>query len=473
MGHTRRRAHRVARLVAIGAVVCGGVMVSQAAADGSPANGSGGDPTRVLGARDTRDAELARTLVDKLGTSRTAGSWIGSDGRAVVAVTDAEAADQVNQAGARAKQVRYSMRQLRSATETLRKAPRVAGTAWAVDATSNEVVVLGDSSVSADQWSRMKGVASAIGGEVRMERTAGSFTTRTLGAEPIFTQGGRCSAGFNVTNGQAGFILTAGHCGPNGTAWFADTQGNTTVGTTVRSDFPGSDFSLVQYQNTSLDQSSVLNIGNGQTVRITGAADPVVGQKVFRSGSTSGLRTGSVTALNATVNYPEGTVSGLIQTDVCAEPGDSGGPLFAQNVALGVTSGGTGDCTSGGVTFFQPVTKAMTALGVSLPNAPASDGDGEAAGTASTAPNNGSDPAAQGAAGGPGGAGGAGGQGGQVSPIIPGTQGDTSSLAGVVAYAQSFGPGLALIGAGLLGFLATLLIRPGRRGYRGYSTRWG
>jgi streptogrisin D len=297
---------------------------------------------------------------------------------------------------------------------------------------------------------------------VRMERTTGSFTTRTLGAEPIFTQGGRCSAGFNVTNGQAGFILTAGHCGPNGTAWFADTQGNTSVGTTVRSDFPGSDFSLVQYQNTSLDQSSVLNVGNGQTVRITGAADPTVGQKVFRSGSTSGLRSGSVTALNATVNYPEGTVSGLIQTDVCAEPGDSGGPLFAQNVALGVTSGGTGDCTSGGVTFFQPVTKAMTALGVSIPNAPASDGD--AAGAAPTSPDNGAGAAAPG---------GAGDQGGQVSPIIPGTQSDTSTLAGVVAYAQSLGPGLALIGAGLLGFLATLLIRPGRRRYSGYSTRWG
>ncbi|MEU0805074.1 S1 family peptidase [Streptomyces sp. NPDC005970] len=465
MGHTRRRAHRVARLVAIGAVVCGGLMISQAAADGSPAHKSGGDPTRALGARDTRDAELARSLVDKLGTSRTAGGWIGTDGRAVVAVTDEAAAEEVTRAGARAKQVRYSMRQLRSATETLRAAPRVAGTAWAVDATTNKVVVLGDSTVSTDQWSRMKGVAAEIGGEVRMERTTGSFTTRTAGAEPIFTQGGRCSAGFNVTNGQAGFILTAGHCGPNGTPWFADNQGNTTVGTTVRSDFPGSDFSLVQYQNADLDQSSVLNVGNGQIVRITGAADPVVGQQVSRSGSTSGLRSGEVTALNATVNYPEGTVSGLIQTNVCAEPGDSGGPLFAQNVALGVTSGGTGDCTSGGVTFFQPVTKALTALGVSIPNAPASDGGDAAAGAAPTTPANGANGAGAPVA--PGGA------GGQVSPIIPGTQGDTSSLAGIVSYAESLGPGLALIGAGLLGFLATLVIRPGRRRYSGYSTRWG
>lgn len=34
-------------------------------------------------------------------------------------------------------------------------------------------------------------------------------------------------------------------------------------------------------------------------------------------------------ALDATVNYAEGSVSGLIRTTVCAEPGDSGGSLFS------------------------------------------------------------------------------------------------------------------------------------------------
>ncbi|MFK4188098.1 S1 family peptidase [Streptomyces sparsogenes] len=472
MGHPRRSAHRVARLVAIGAVVCGGLMVSQAAADGSPAQGPGGRPARAL--QDTPgspETELARSLVDRLGTSRTAGSWIGADGKAVVAVTDAAAAAEVDRAGARAEQVRYSMRRLRSAAATLRRAPRVAGTAWAVDATTNKVVVLGDSTVSADQWSRMKGVAAGIGGEVRMERTTGSFSIRTAGAEPIFTRGGRCSAGFNVTDGQSGYILTAGHCGPNGTAWFADSQGTAGVGTTVRSDFPGSDFSLVRYQNPASDQSSVVNAGDGQVVRITAAGDPVVGQKVFRSGSTSGLRSGEVTALNATVNYPEGTVSGLIQTNVCAEPGDSGGPLFDRNTALGVTSGGTGDCASGGVTFFQPVTKALTALGVRIPDAPASDG--AAAGAAPTAPTAPTDGSGAGAQAQPGAPDRPSAPSQPVAPIIPGTQGDTSTLAGIVGYARRLGPGLALVGAGLLGFLATLVIRPGRRRYRGYSTRWG
>ena len=35
-------------------------------------------------------------------------------------------------------------------------------------------------------------------------------------------------------------------------------------------------------------------------------------------------------------------------------------------VALGLTSGGSGDCSSGGTTFFQPVAEALSAYGVSV-----------------------------------------------------------------------------------------------------------
>lgn len=85
-----------------------------------------------------------------------------------------------------------------------------------------------------------------------------------------------------------------------------------------------------------------------------------------RSGSTTGLRSGRATALDQTVRYAEGTVAGLIRTTVCAEPGDSGGPLFSGGTALGLTSGGSGDCVIGGTTFFQPVIEALNAYGVSI-----------------------------------------------------------------------------------------------------------
>ncbi|URN14439.1 S1 family peptidase [Streptomyces radiopugnans] len=85
---------------------------------------------------------------------------------------------------------------------------------------------------------------------------------------------------------------------------------------------------------------------------------------------------GTVTGLNATVNYPQGRVHGLIRTNVCAQPGDSGGALFAGGVAIGLTSGGNGDCSSGGTTFFQPVTEVLDKFGltVDLGSRPPADG---------------------------------------------------------------------------------------------------
>lgn len=79
------------------------------------------------------------------------------------------------------------------------------GTAWAVDYASNRIVVHADSTVSATDWSRMSGLAEEIGSFVHMRRTGGTLSTRLNGADPIFARNGRCSAGFNVTDGRAGF----------------------------------------------------------------------------------------------------------------------------------------------------------------------------------------------------------------------------------------------------------------------------
>ncbi|MEU4038270.1 S1 family peptidase [Streptomyces collinus] len=457
MRHARRRVvRRVTRLAAVGGLLAGGAMVAQAAmasetppASARPfaASGTAADPTAALVAR--------------LGTARTAGNWIGADGRPVVAVTDDSAARAVRRAGAEAKLVPHSMNELKAATTALRSAPRVAGTAWSVDYRTNQVVVLADRTVSAADWSHMNRVASGIGTFVRMERMKGAFTPRLNGAQPILSTGGRCSAGFNVTDGRSDFILTAGHCGPSGSIWFADNQGNQQLGRTVSSTFPGNDFSLVQYNSGKAGEGAdVVAVGGGKGVRITGAADPSVGQRVFRSGSTSGLHDGQVTGLNATVNYPEGTVTGLIQTDVCAEPGDSGGPLFSEGVALGVTSGGSGDCTAGGTTFFQPVTKAMAALNVRLLVAA-----GSAGGAQKAAP---SAPAAQGAAA-PSAA-----SPGSSAPVTGTAQGQT--LLARLTDTRTVGPGLLIIAGSLIALVGTRYIRAeqDRRAYqRYYSATWG
>jgi hypothetical protein len=432
-------------------------MVTQAAMASEPP-GTSALPLNAPGAHDD-PAGPGAALVSRLGTDRTAGTWIGADGRPVVAVTDDKAAAEVERAGATAKMVRHSMNELKAATATLRAAPRVAGTAWALDYRTNQVVVQGDRTVSAADWSGLTRVASGIGGYVRTERTQGTFTTRLNGAEPILSTGGRCSAGFNVTDGTNDFILTAGHCGPSGSIWFADNQGNRRLGRTVRQNFPGSDFSLVQYDSGKAGAGAgVVAIGNGNGVRITGVGDAAVGQRVFRSGSTSGLHDGEVKGLDATVNYPEGTVTGLIETNVCAEPGDSGGPLFSDGIALGVTSGGSGDCTSGGTTFFQPVTKAMQALGVQMivSKGAAAGSTPSAAATHSAIASGGASP----------------GSSGPVSAL----GGGATSLLSRLTDPKNVGPGMLIIGGSLLALVATRWIRTeqDRRAYRRhYSATWG
>ncbi|MEZ7155146.1 S1 family peptidase [Streptomyces althioticus] len=457
MRHARRRVvRRVTRLAAVGGLLLGGTMVTHAVASepGTP----GAVPFSTASPADASGPGAG--VVQRLGTSRTAGSWVGEDGRTVVAVTDEEAAAEVRAAGAEPRMVRHSMDDFDSATRTLSSAPRVPGTAWMKDYRSNQVVVRGDSTVSEDDWSSLTEVADGIGDFVRMERIGGTFTTRLAGGLPVLSTAGRCSAGFNVTDGRREFILTAGHCGPQGSVWFSDDGGRKKVGTTVGGSFPGDDYSLIAYEGGKAGENAgVVAVGGGKGVRITGVADPTVGQRIFRSGSTSGLRDGEVTALDVTVNYPEGTVGGLIESDVCAEPGDSGGPMFSEGIALGVTSGGSGDCRSGGVTYFQPLTKALADLDLKLIVADGADGGGP-----SPEPSQAQGVAAPDAA--------TPGSSTSVRGILP----DPSTLVSRLADPRNVGPGLLVMGGSLVALVASRWIRAeqDRKAYRRqYSALWG
>ncbi|CAM4087307.1 S1 family peptidase [Kibdelosporangium persicum] len=250
------------------------------------------------------------------------------------------------------------------AVPTVAEMRTMTGTAWATDPETGQTLVTADSTVNTEQWNNLLTTRSD---KVRVERAPGRFTLLAEGGDAIFAGRGRCSLGFNVTldNGAPG-LLTAGHCTAAGRQWSL-TQGGAPVATVQQSTFPGDgDFAVLSYNNRNTQAPSSVDTGNG-TVQIRRAADPRVNQRVLRMGSTTGLRDGRVTALNATVNYPEGRVTGLIQTTVCAEGGDSGGPLFTQDgTALGLTSGGSGDCRQGGITFFQPVTEALNAFGAQL-----------------------------------------------------------------------------------------------------------
>ena len=119
MRHARRRlVRRVTRLAAVGGLLLGSAMVAQSALAGEtpPAARPLSSATGGAGAGTTGTA-----LVARLGTARTAGNWIGADGRTVVAVTDETAAREVRRAGAEAKVVPHSMSELKSATVSRRR----------------------------------------------------------------------------------------------------------------------------------------------------------------------------------------------------------------------------------------------------------------------------------------------------------------------------------------------------------------
>lgn len=312
------------------------------------------------------DLASAESLVSTLGT-RTAGSYVNAHGRLVVTVTDSATADAVRAAGGVAQMVARSGAQLQAATAELARTATIPGTAWSVDPKTNQVVVEADSTVTGAKLAQLNAATARLGDAVRVQYTSGVLSPTISGGQAIYTSGGsRCSLGFNVRNSSgAQYFLTAGHCTNLASSWYGSPGGVNLLGSRAGTSFPGNDYGIVRY-TTSVSRPGNVYLWGAGTQDITSARTARVGETVRRSGSTTGVRSGTVLALNATVNYPQGTVTGLIRTNVCAQPGDSGGSLFASTAALGLTSGGSGNCTTGGTTFFQPVTEPLSVFGMSV-----------------------------------------------------------------------------------------------------------
>jgi streptogrisin B len=258
-------------------------------------------------------------------------------------------------AAAAASPADYTAGQLAAVGDAVRQSG-VEGIAWYVNAASDRLVVTADSTVSRAEVAKIKKSAGNKAGAIRLERASGVFTPLLSAGNAIYGGNYRCSLGFNAVSGSTYYFLTAGHCGKVARTWYTNASHTTLIGPTIAYSFPGNDYALVRYDNTSLSHPG------GFTV-----ADAFVGEQVKRTGSTTGTHSGTVTALNVTVRYVgAGTVRGMIQTTVCAEPGDSGGPLYDGTKALGITSGGSGDCRTGGTTFYQPVREAASAYGVTV-----------------------------------------------------------------------------------------------------------
>ncbi len=352
------------RRTTIHRLIAPAVLLACAAAVGSaPAGASAQAPAAAVAVRgqDLPDAwTVSARLRARLG-DRTAGTYLDrSTGRVVATVTDAAAAAEVTAEGGVPRMVPRSKAQLLAAMTELGRTARIAGTSWAVDPVTDQVSVQYDTSVTGTALTRLRSAVAKLGAGARLEATTGTYRTFISGGDAIYSTTARCSLGFNVQRNGTYYFLTAGHCGNGSSTWYGPSR-SSSLGTLVSSSFPGNDYALIQYTNPNATHEGAVG-----SQPITGAAEAIVGMSVSRRGSTTGVHSGTVSGLNATVNYSEGSVSGLIRTNVCAEPGDSGGSLYSGSMAIGLTSGGNGNCTSGGTTYFQPVTEALSAYSVTL-----------------------------------------------------------------------------------------------------------
>ncbi|MDK1347864.1 alpha-lytic protease prodomain-containing protein [Streptomyces sp. 378] len=407
MVHRHAVTGRRVALTALGALVATGLPTA-VAAEPTPAAGPLPSAAQTLGAdrpstpvlrameRDLglTPAQASRRLVNEAEAGaragrlrialgeRFAGAWLRgtTSQELVVATTDAADVAAIKAQGAKATVVKKPLRDLRAVKQKLDAASARVSTRqtplWYVDIPANRVVVEAGTKAAAAAFVKAAGLdASSVGVKVTANRPR--LLEDIVGAAAYHIDGtARCSIGFSVTKGEQEGFASAGHCGKPG----AKTTGhnNAEQGTFQASTFPGKDMSWVAVNDAWKVTPNVKGEG-GQAVQITGSVQALVGAAVCRSGSTTGWHCGTVEQHDTSVSYAEGKVDGLTQTTVCAEPGDSGGPYVSGVQAQGVTSGGSGDCATGGTTFYQPINALLSDFGLTLATAeaesPAPQGD--------------------------------------------------------------------------------------------------
>ncbi|GAA0643910.1 S1 family peptidase [Streptomyces thermocarboxydovorans] len=304
---------------------------------------------------------------------KTAGSAYGGDwfdartGKLAVAVTeDADEATvrRLRSSGVAVRTVEHSARALDAARARIDRLDAPAGvSSWSVDPAANAVVVNVVKGERSDNDVRRFLAEAREAGPVTVRTVpaaARTFAAGTVGGDPYYTGNVRCSIGFSVHGG----FVTAGHCGGAGAAvrgW-----DGSHIGTFQGSSFPGNDYAWVNAGSGWWTVPVVLGWGTVPDQLVRGSAEAPVGASICRSGSTTHWHCGTVLAKNETVNYSQGAVHQMTKTSVCAEPGDSGGSFISGDQAQGVTSGGWGNCSGGGETWFQPVNEILGRYGLTL-----------------------------------------------------------------------------------------------------------
>ncbi|ARQ68525.1 S1 family peptidase [Streptomyces marincola] len=332
--------------------------------------GIGEDEARTRLAQEAEAAEAQPAARDAAGDA-FAGAWFDpAAGSLVVAVTDPAAARDVRETGAQTRLVAHSAAELDATAEAMADlaeggAPPEGVVGWGIDTRANTVTldIVRGASDDAEVAAFVADARRAGPVEVRERADAAPapFAAGVVGGDPYRTGNVRCSIGFSVHGG----FVTAGHCGQPGAAVYG--WDGSLMGRFEGSSWPGNDYGWVSVGHGWWTVPVVLGWGTVSDALVRGSAEAPIGASVCRSGSTTGWHCGTVLGKNETVNYVGGeVVHGLTRTSVCAQPGDSGGSYISGDQAQGVTSGGWGNCSSGGQTWHQPVNEILSAYGLRL-----------------------------------------------------------------------------------------------------------
>jgi predicted secreted protein len=211
----------------------------------------------------------------------------------------------------------------------------------------------------------------------------------------------RCTAGFRAigTNGKR-YVITAGHCAikdlnnPDTSdplihwqAW--DEQTLPMVGQIKYlgaleqiSPYPTYDWMKIDATGTEWDtwntpQGWPSMVAYWQKDKVKPSVDEeydmhwearsITGQMVCHSGATTGSTCGQVVNTGVSIERETGTGHDLVKVSgTCQWGGDSGGPWFFANTAYGIHNGNNAPSPCEGNAFYQEITQATDALGVTV-----------------------------------------------------------------------------------------------------------
>jgi hypothetical protein len=302
------------------------------------------------------------------------GVWLDGSGRPIVAIAGGTAAPAARQAASAAgfavKDVVNSEHTLHGRATAIGKwfaaQPRPVAQALrgvAIDTVNNTVAVRVDKSAG-------NIALPSPFGPVRVITTLMPGSAEVLHAQPVFGPGPgpallggqpyaavaadhalRCSLGFNGIDAAGHVVnITAGHCNPNipatGTAnasgifaLHGDAIGEP-LGYFAKSVLGEHDYSIVRIDPADAPRFSnnLVEVLGAPPLPITGVAAPVVGEPVCKAGSRTGFSCGTVNAVHQSVQVGDRQMNDSFSMNICALPGDSGGPVVTGTQAVGISS---------------------------------------------------------------------------------------------------------------------------------------